>query len=351
MMCVECSRPVDPRTGYCTACGVWSLDLAASGAMPRFTQNASQPAPQAARTTMPTIPEWGPAEPAEAEWDLPPAPVAERLAYEAPPTGFESAPPPMAPRAYEAPVAAPEPLPTPPVDSAPPLSAPPFSTPQFSTPQFSTPAPAAPPVAAPAATPEGPSAAAPTQPAAFAHNETLPTPTLDDLFSQPSHMPAPAAPGAALPFAFLPPPRAADRTEVAQPAKDALLEPDFEDPELTMIASRRGKTKFWTLDLPDGSVEVIVGSVIVGRAATPVPGRVGARLLSIDDPTRSVSKNHAIFTDDNGTLYVEDLESMNGIVVTRVDGHESEAVPGVRQRLDHGSTVELGDLLLTVYKN
>jgi len=345
MMCVECSRPVDPRTGYCTACGVWSLDLAASGAMPRFTQTAAQPAPQAARTTMPTIPEWGPAEPAEAEWDLPPAPAPERLAYEAPPTGFESAPPPMAPRAYEAPVATPEPLPTPPVASAPSFSAPPFSAP----------APPAPPVAAAETAhmtaPVSAPAPAPTEPPAFAFNETRPTPTLDDLFSEPSHMPPPAAPGAALPFAFLPPPRAADRAEVAQPAKDALLEPDFEDPELTMIASRRGKTKFWTLDLPDGSVEVIVGSVIVGRAATPVPGRVGARLLSIDDPTRSVSKNHAIFTDDNGTLYVEDLESMNGIVVTRVDGHESEAVPGVRQRLDHGSTVELGDLLLTVYKN
>lgn len=163
-------------------------------------------------------------------------------------------------------------------------------------------------------------------------------------------MPAPAAPAPAQPFAFLPPPRASD---VAQPATDgAYLEQDFDaDPEMTMIASRRGKTKFWTLDLPDGSVEVVVGSVIVGRAASPVSGRVGARLLSIEDPTRSVSKNHAIFTDENGVLLVEDLGSMNGIVVTRADGHETELSPGIRLRLDHGSTVELGDLLLTVHKN
>lgn len=118
-----------------------------------------------------------------------------------------------------------------------------------------------------------------------------------------------------------------------------------------MIASRRGKTKFWTIDLPDGSVEVIVGSVVVGRAATPVTGRVGARLLSIEDPTRSVSKNHAIFTDEHGQLFVEDLDSMNGIVVTRTDGHETELIPGVPHRIEPGSTVELGDLVLTVFKN
>src|SRR6187431_315332 len=26
MNCVECSRPVDTRTGYCSPCGLWSLD-------------------------------------------------------------------------------------------------------------------------------------------------------------------------------------------------------------------------------------------------------------------------------------------------------------------------------------
>ena len=251
--------------------------------------------------------------------------------YEAPPTGFESAPPPMAPPAFRAAVPTVEPTPEP---VATPPAAPAFAAPTFAAPSF--------------AVPEFPTAPAPTF--AAADFPTAPTPTIDDLFGEPSHMPAPAAPAPALPFAFLPPPRASD---VAQPAVDeSRSAQDYDaDPELTMIASRRGKTKFWTLDLPDGSVEVVVGSVIVGRAASPVPGRVGARLLSIEDPTRSVSKNHAIFTDENGVLLVEDLGSMNGIVVTRADGHETELSPGIRLRLDHGSTVELGDLLLTVYKN
>lgn len=320
MICVECSGQVD-RSGICTGCGVWALDLAASGAMPRFTTaSAGQPAPQASRTTIPTMPEWGPTAPAEAEWELPPVVAPERPLYEAPPTGFESAPPPMAPRAF----------------------VPPAPAPTVVVPAAAAPAPA------PAAMPPAP--LAPPAPAGVGY-QTGPTPTIDDLFSQPSHMPSPAAPGPALPFAFLPPPKAADRSDMARPATDDSLLSDFDDPDMTMIASRRGKTKFWTLDLPDGSVEVVVGSVIVGRAASPVQGRVGARLLSIEDPTRSVSKNHAIFTDENGVLLVEDLGSMNGIVVTRADGHETELSPGIRLRLDHGSTVELGDLLLTVYKN
>lgn len=322
MMCIECSQPVDPRTGYCTACGVWSLDLAASGAMPRY--NAAHGSAHAARPTAPPpIPEWGAPEPIAAEWELPPAVVPERPAYEPPPTGFESAPPPMAPRAFAPPPAAPVVPVSPPVQQTPPV--------QEAAPAVPQPAPSV---------------------FVAADFPTAPTPTIDDLFGQAPHMPAPAAPMSEMPFAFLPPPRAEDRSEVAQPAEDAFLDQDFDaDPELTMIASRRGKTKFWTLDLPDGSVEVVIGSVIVGRAASPLQGRPGARLLSIDDPTRSVSKNHAIFTDENGVLLVEDLGSMNGIVVTRADGHETELSPGIRLRLDHGSTVELGDLQLTVHKN
>jgi len=333
MICVECSRPVD-RTGYCTACGVWALDLAASGAMPRFTPAAAggtQPAPQAARAPMPTIPEWGQPEPAEAEWELPPIEPTPQPVYEAPPTGFESAPPPMAPRGFQQPASAEVPPPVPPVTIIVPPVVP---APEYPAAAFPAAAPA--PAPAPAAAP-GPQAAS--------------TPTIDDLFSEPSHMPAPAAPAPALPFAFLPPPKAADRAEVAQPTSEIPFDGLDSDPEMTMVASRRGKTKFWTLDLPDGSVEVIVGSVIVGRAASPVPGRIGARLLSIEDPTRSVSKNHAIFTDESGVLLVEDLGSMNGIVVTRADGHETELSPGIRLRLDNGSTVELGDLLLSVHKN
>jgi hypothetical protein len=338
MMCIECSQPVDPRTGYCTACGVWSLDLAASGAMPRYNAahgSANGSAHAARPTAPPPIPEWGPPEPVEAEWELPPAPAPERPAYEPPPTGFESAPPPMAPRAFVEPPAEP-------------------------TVQVAAEPPAGPPPAPPAAlfAPAPAQDTTPIQPVehpAFVASDfpTAPTPSIEDLFGEAPHTPAPAAPGPATPYAFLPPPRAQDRSEVVQPATDeSLLEQDFDaDPELTMIASRRGKTKFWTLDLPDGSVEVVVGAVIVGRAASPLPGRPGARLLSIEDPTRSVSKNHAIFTDENGVLLVEDLGSMNGIVVTRADGHETELSPGIRLRLDPGSTVELGDLVLTVHKN
>jgi hypothetical protein len=125
----------------------------------------------------------------------------------------------------------------------------------------------------------------------------------------------------------------------------------IDDLDATMIVPRRGKTTSWSLNLPNGGVEVVQGSVIVGRAATPLPTRPGARLLSIDDLTRSISKNHAVFTDENGFLFIEDLDSMNGIVVTRSDGHVTDLIPGERLRLDHGSRVELGDVQLTINRN
>jgi len=152
---------------------------------------------------------------------------------------------------------------------------------------------------------------------------------------------------------FWPPPRRSDRADLPAPYGEVeVAEPEDDlDIELTRMSNRRSKPRFWTIDLPDGSVEVIVGSLIVGRAATPVAGRHGARLLSIEDPTKSVSKNHAAFIDLGGALFVEDLDSMNGVVVTLADGRESDLLDGQRIRLDHGSVVELGDLRVRVHQH
>ncbi len=95
-------------------------------------------------------------------------------------------------------------------------------------------------------------------------------------------------------------------------------------------------------------MDVAANGVIIGRSATSLPEYPGAMLLSVDDPGRSVSKNHALFFDRNGVLTVEDLKSTNGIVVTRSDGTELD--PGSRGRveLDADSTVELGELRIRV---
>ena len=321
MFCAECSRPVDPRTGHCPACGVWSLDdtptsHAFQGATPPFQ----------AATPPPGMP-WAP--PQQSSHATPP-PV-----FDLPPTYASAAPP--APPTPSAPAASSTYWPPPRASERADLPAPPEEA--FAPEPFIIPPPAA------------DSAPAPVPPASPAFNFP---PSFGSSFeakaSEARAFDTSAFDGTGFEASAFTS-SAFDGSAFEATAFDAIADPSLDDIDATMIAPRRGKTKYWTIDLPDGSTEVVNGSVIVGRLATPVAGRTGARLLSIEDPARSVSKNHAIFTDENGFLFVEDLDSMNGIVVTRSDGHVTDLVPGKRLRLDHGSTVELGDVLLTTHRN
>lgn len=321
MNCAECSRPVDPRTGYCQACGLWSLDTSMPGFPDaRIPRAAPEPPPM-------------PEEPAVFE------PLLTSPFRQAPrrlPTTLAEALPPMANTMATAPppsAAMRTPLPSAKVKQ--PLPAKASARPVAEVVvagEAEAPAPE---------TPDLASFAPPVEPPTVAAPPTASAP--------PPPAASPAAPPAS---AYWAPPRAADRADAPAPAQGAAdIDPDAYDVDVTRMVPRRSKTSFWTLALPDGAVEVIVGSVIIGRAASPIPGRTGARVLTIDDPTRSVSKNHAIFADIDGDLYVEDLESMNGIGVTTPDGRVTDLVPGRPHRLEHGTRVELGDMLLTVHSN
>ena len=87
--------------------------------------------------------------------------------------------------------------------------------------------------------------------------------------------------------------------------------------------------------------------LLVGRNPAPFDAYPGAELLAVDDSTQSVSKTHAAFEVDEQGLWVHDLNSTNGVWVVR--GEEvTEAVPGRRVQVHEGSSVELGDYVLTV---
>jgi hypothetical protein len=103
----------------------------------------------------------------------------------------------------------------------------------------------------------------------------------------------------------------------------------------------------WLIQLPEGG-ETAVGSVLlVGRNPAAFDAYPGAELLSVDDSTQSVSKTHAAFEVDEQGLWVHDLNSTNGVWVVRGD-EVTEAVPGRRVQVHEGSSVELGDYVLTV---
>ena len=283
MICAECSRPVESRSGQCTFCGTWNLDTSASFdfRIPRAEETPAEPA-------------WAPGV------TLPPPSASMRV--EEPGTSF-----------------------------VPPTDHPVIVVPATA---FAEPAPMPTPAPEPvAATPPPPPFIRP-RPNAFAE----PEPETDDLESTVRPLDLSSAPA----------PRAADRAEPAL----GVEAPEDEFDERTTISARRSKaTRFWTMDLPDGTVEVVVGTVIIGRQATPHQDFPGARLLTVEDPSRSVSKNHAVFAEISGQLYVEDLGSMNGVVVVRADGDTADLIPGRRVRLDNGSKIELGDMVLRVHQH
>lgn len=102
----------------------------------------------------------------------------------------------------------------------------------------------------------------------------------------------------------------------------------------------------WTLVLADGREVAVTGTLLVGRNPAAFDAWPGAVLLPVDDTTHSVSKTHAVFELDDSGLWVHDLNSTNGVWV--VHGEDvTEVSPGRRVGVHSGSTVELGDYVLS----
>ena len=163
----------------------------------------------------------------------------------------------------------------------------------------------------------------------------------------------PAARPPASMLGSLGPPKASQRVDQPAPfgvggAEPGAYPPEFD--EATTLSARRSKTQYWTLTLPNGTVELVTGRLVVGRQPEFMPTDPTARLIPVPDPTRSVSKNHACFFLAGSNLVVEDLGSTNGIIVTRPDGHEHDIGVRGRAELEDGSKVELGDVVLRIGK-
>lgn len=103
----------------------------------------------------------------------------------------------------------------------------------------------------------------------------------------------------------------------------------------------------WRIRLPEGGDTVVRTVLLVGRNPAPFDAYPGAEMLAVTDTTQSVSKTHAAFEVDEQGLWVHDLNSTNGVWV--VHGEDvTEAVPGRRVQVQPGSTIELGDYVLSV---
>ena len=98
-----------------------------------------------------------------------------------------------------------------------------------------------------------------------------------------------------------------------------------DDDERTVLVPRRS-TSPWSLVLPDGEAFPLAADTIVGRRPLTVEG---AELLTIHDPTRTLSKTHARVRIDGASVTVEDLGSTNGLLLLHDDGRHEEIPPHV----------------------
>jgi hypothetical protein len=121
--------------------------------------------------------------------------------------------------------------------------------------------------------------------------------------------------------------------------------PDDDLPDETVVTRRRRVT--WAL-VPAGAapIELTGERAILGRRPAADPLHPGAQLVAIPDPTRTVSKTHALLRRRGETWFITDLGSTNGVVFATIMGAEVEAEPGVE--VEAGERFLLGDLEVRV---
>jgi len=123
--------------------------------------------------------------------------------------------------------------------------------------------------------------------------------------------------------------RLAPPTELAPPPGEALAA--TEEPGLTfsgLVTSR------WRLELPNGVEVAVEGPLVIGRRPDAAAAPPRARLVTVDDPDRTVSRSHLIVAPSVGGVLLTDLSGHNGVVIEGLDGSERRFV---------GSAVEVGE--------
>ena len=161
----------------------------------------------------------------------------------------------------------------------------------------------------------------------------------------PAPAPSPPADRTALPAHLPPSPPAGQAT-----APLAHL-PPADDLDTTLLRPRH-----LDLELPDGErVPVLGRPIVIGRrsvgtarasSAAPPPGPTpeDARLIALDDPTRSMSRQHLRVTARaDGSVWAEDLGSGNGTLLERSGESVSALAPSVPVRIVSRDVLVLGD--------
>lgn len=129
-------------------------------------------------------------------------------------------------------------------------------------------------------------------------------------------------------------------------------DPDWDSTRFSVSELRRGRSPVasatgFVLELESGRRVHVVGRTLLGRNPQPT-GAADEALISIEDPTRSVSKTHVEMGVDQGELWLVDRGSTNGTILLRPHGAPQLLEAGSRVAVPVGSVIQVGDRRVTV---
>lgn len=104
----------------------------------------------------------------------------------------------------------------------------------------------------------------------------------------------------------------------------------------------------FVLQFSTGESATVTGTGLIGRNPRPEPGELLDQLITISDPSRSVSKTHLEFGHEAGEFWVRDRYSGNGTQLRAPDAPVTHLVADRRYRVPRGSRVDIGDQFFVV---
>lgn len=107
-------------------------------------------------------------------------------------------------------------------------------------------------------------------------------------------------------------------------------------------------TRAWVLAFDTGERHILRGQALVGRQPRAQADARGVQLISVSDPSRTVSATHLAVTGNDLGVWVEDLGSTNGSEVQTPNGRASALPVRVRTAVPGGSRVRIGDRWMTI---
>lgn len=150
-------------------------------------------------------------------------------------------------------------------------------------------------------------------------------------------------PNGRLPSAFRSPRDAAQPDGIASPPRDSYAHPPSPD---TVARPAVSRTRPVTVAVDTGEEAVVDRLLIIGRAPSTRDGEQ-AELLTVNDPSLSVSKTHLSVEADGDNLFVVDRNSTNGTWIDEGRGALRPVPANQRTAVPPGARVLIGERVLT----